>query len=96
MLSLTDEQRTEVQPEWSVRQIRAYKKELKKNATSQHDSKENEEPEQYAGLSRGQLIDILLDRDEERMKLSEALEKRGLTITMLLEEDMINDANAGV
>ena len=85
MLSLTDEQRTEVQPEWSVRRIRAYKKELKKNATSQHESKENEEPEQYAGLSRGQLIDILIDRDEERERLVIALEKHGLSIMSLLE-----------
>lgn len=96
MLSLTDEQRTEVQPEWSVRRIRAYKKELRKNATSQRDNKENEEPEQYAALSRGQLIDILIDRDEERERLVIALEKHGLSITSLLEEDIKNDANTSI
>lgn len=96
MLSLTDEQRSEVQPEWSVRQIRAYKKELRKNATSQQEKKEDEEPEQYAGLSRGQLLAILLDRDEERERLVIALEKHGLSITSLLEEELNNDENTSI
>ena len=87
MLSLSEEQRKEVAPSWSVRRIREYKKGLRKRCDVATEEKE-EEPEQYAKLSRAQLIDILVERDEERARLAEALDLRGLSITDFLFEEV--------
>lgn len=91
MLSLKPEQRKEVNKAWSVKRIREYKKSLRCVATSQRKKDDFEVPEQYQGLKCRDLIEILISRDEERFKIATALEKRGLTITELLQEEEEND-----
>ena len=96
MLSLTPDQRKEISESWSVKRIREYKKSLRSVATSQHKKDDFEEPEQYKKLSRRELVEYLMERDEERYRLVVALEKRGLNITELSEEELKNDENSGV
>ena len=86
LLSLTAEQRKEVKPDWSIKRIREYKKSLKPVATSQKKN-DFEEPEEYKKLTRQQLIEYIIAYEEEKVKLSVELQKRGLSFSGLLENE---------
>ena len=83
MLSLKEDQRKAVDASWSVKRIREYKKSLK--PLRRRNNNDVEDPEEFRGLSRKQLIQILLEYKEERRRLAESLERRELSITELLE-----------
>ncbi len=85
LLSLNDEQRKVVEPSWSVKKIREYKKSLRKVATSQQDKEDYEEPEEYKDLTRKQLIELVSSLYEEKSLIVVALEKFGLSYDKLLE-----------
>jgi hypothetical protein len=75
MLSLTSEQRKKVKPDWTIKQIREYKKSLV--ATSQQPENEAEQEakpkdpkyERFAKYSKNDCIDRILDLEDENGKL---------------------------
>lgn len=95
LLSLNEDQRKEVKPDWSVSRIRAYKKSLRPVAMSQQKADDFEEPDEYKGLSRRQLIEYLISCSEERSVLLKELEKHNIKNPLLEEvEDGERDITA--
>ncbi len=81
MLPLTYAQRKKVQPNWTIAEIKAYKKSLNSVQTSGHENDEPEEPEEpvndrykrFEKLTRVDLCERIIELEEEILELQGTL-----------------------
>ena len=87
MLPLTPEEREKVKSDWTIKQIRDYKKSLEPVATSQQteDEKEDDwkEPYEFRKLSRKELVQMIWKLNADRYRLYRIIEDNGFEIRTL-------------
>ena len=88
MLPLSYEERLEVSPDWTIKQIRDFKKKfVPPVATSQQTEEEEEEawkePSEFAKLSRKELIQRIWKLNADRYRLYKIIQDNDLNVKML-------------